>query len=62
MLKRNTEDKHVKNEISDLLSLTDDLRSDVSYMLFVENEDVTNNKAKLSMFHNFDNALAEILA
>lgn len=62
MLKRNTEDKHVKNELSDLLSLTDDLRSDVSYMLFVENEDVTNNKAKLSMFHNFDNALLTILA
>ena len=61
-LKRNTEDKHVKDEISDLLALTDDLRSDVSYELFVENEDVENNKAKLTMFHNFDNALAEALA
>jgi hypothetical protein len=61
-LKKNTEDRHVKDEISDLLALTDDLRSDVSYELFVENEDVENNKAKLSMFHNFDNALAEILA
>ncbi len=62
MLKNNSEDKHVKDEISDLLALTDDLRADVSYELFVENEDVDNNKAKLGMFHNFDNALTEILA
>lgn len=62
MLKKNSEDKHVKDEISDLLTLTDDLRADVSYELFVENEDVENNKAKLGMFHNFDNALTEILA
>jgi len=60
-LKNSADDKHVKEEISDLISLTDDLRSDVSYELFVENEDVESNKAKLGMFHNFDNALAEIL-
>ena len=61
-LKKSADDKHVKDEISDLLALTDDLRSDVSYELFVENEDVENNKAKLGMFHNFDIALTEILA
>ena len=60
-VKKSADDKHVKDEISDLLSLTDDLRSDVSYELFVENEDVESNKAKLAMFHNFDNALSEIL-
>lgn len=60
-VKKSADDRHVKDEISDLLSLTDDLRSDVSYELFVENEDVESNKAKLAMFHNFDNALSEIL-
>ena len=61
-LKGCTDEKHVKDEISDLLALTDDLRADVSYELFVEGENADENKAKLAMFHNFDNALLTILA
>lgn len=61
-LKSSSDEKKVKDEISDLLALTDDLRSDVSYELFVEGERVEDNKAKLTMFHNFDKALFEILA
>ena len=61
-LKRSSADHTVKDEISDLLALTDDLRADVSYELFVEGENVEENKKKLSMFHNFDEALIAALA
>lgn len=60
--KMEMEDKEIKEQLSDLLSLTDDWRSDVCYELFVEKENIENNKAKLRLFHNFDNEMINILS
>ena len=51
----------MKEQLSDLLALTDDLRADVSYELFVEKENIDLNKDKLKLFHNFDNEMIEIM-
>jgi len=55
-------DADMKEELSDLLSLTDDLRADVSYELFVEKENVEANRDKLKLFHNFDNEMLAIVS
>ena len=55
-------DKGIKEQLSELLSLVEDWRSDVSYELFVEKADFEKNKAKLRLFHNFDNEMVNILS
>ncbi len=60
--KSEMKDKEIKEQLSELLSLTDDWRSDVCYELFVEKADVEKNKAKLRLFHNFDNEMVNILS
>lgn len=51
----------MKEQLSDLLAMTDDLRADVSYELFVEKENVQLNRDKLKLFHNFDNEMIAIM-
>ncbi len=51
----------MKEQLSDLLAMTDDLRADVSYELFVEKENVDVNRDKLKLFHNFDNEMIAIM-
>ena len=52
----------LKEQLSDLLAMTDDLRADVSYELFVEKENVELNRDKLKLFHNFDNEMMAIMS
>lgn len=44
-----------KDNLSEVLNFVEQLKSEVSYLLFVEKEDVASNKDKLKQFHNFDN-------
>lgn len=55
--KENLDPDEFKEQLSDLLLLIDDLRSDVSYELFVEENNIECNREKLTMFHSFDNAM-----
>ena len=50
----------VKENISDLLALIDDFRSDTSYELFVERSIVAGNKDKIQLFHNFDQTMMKV--
>ena len=51
-----------KESVNDLLQVVQDLKSDTDYVLFVEKENVENNKLKLQVFHHLDKKLIEILA
>lgn len=51
----------LKNEIDELLSNVSDLRGDVQYLLFVERENIEENKEKLRLFTRFDQQLIKIM-
>lgn len=51
-----------KEGVSDLLQMVQDLKSDTDYFLFVEKENIENNKSKIQVFHNLDKRLMDILA
>lgn len=50
-----------KESVNELLQVVQDLKSDTDYVLFVERENIEDNKAKLQVFHNLDKKLIEIL-
>lgn len=52
--------EELKDELNNILTAVDALRSDLEYMLFVERIDAVNNKEKLIMFNNFNKELIEI--
>lgn len=59
--KENLDADEFKEQLSDLLLMIDDLRSDISYELFVEESNIESNRDKLAMFHSFDNAMLAIV-
>lgn len=53
-------ENEIKENISDLLELIDDFRSDTSYELFVEHSDIAKNRDKIQLFHNFDKTMIKV--
>lgn len=49
-----------KEYFSELLEAIDTLKSDAEYMLFVENNDVKNNKEKIDVFYKWNKRLIKI--
>ena len=49
-----------KEYFSELLEAIDTLKSDTEYMLFVENNDVKNNKEKIDVFYKWNKRLIKI--
>ena len=50
-----------KESVCDFLHMIRDLKLDIDYALFVEKQDIENNKNKLNVFHNLDKKLTAIL-
>lgn len=50
-----------KKNLDETLKNMDVLRSDITYLLFIENEDTKNNKEKLASFNRFEQRLLKIL-
>lgn len=50
-----------KEEISEILGIVDDYKSDTEYLLFAENNDVNVNIEKMNQFHRWDNELIKLL-
>lgn len=53
-------EEELKEEISDLLSMISDFKSDTDYVLFVEKQNIEENKNKLLLFHNFYKKMVSI--
>lgn len=49
-----------KKKTSELLEMISDLKADTDYILFVEKENVEENKKKITVFHNLDKKLCKI--
>ena len=49
-----------KEKTSELLEMISDLKADTDYILFVEKENVEENKKKIGVFHNLDNKLCKM--
>ena len=60
-LEKHDKTMDLKNEIDELLSNVSDLRGDVQYLLFVERENIEENKEKLRLFNRFDQQLIKIM-
>ena len=60
-LEKHDKTMDLKNEIDELLSNVSDLRGDVQYLLFVERENIEENKEKLRLFNHFDQQLIKIM-
>ena len=56
----NIPENKLKEELSDLLTLVQDFKSDTDYMLFVEKNKTGDNTSKINMFHNFDNYMMKV--
>ena len=50
-----------KEQLSELLQMIQDLKSDTDYVFLVENKDLEENRKKIGVFHNLDNVLADSL-
>lgn len=50
-----------KEKTDELLQMIQDIRSDTEYSLFVERNDIEENKKKIKVFHNLDNKLTSII-
>lgn len=50
-----------KGRIDSILGMIQDLKGDTDYALYVEKENVAENKQKIQLFHRFDAKLAEIV-
>lgn len=50
-----------KGRIDSILGMIQDLKGDTDYALYVEKENVAENKQKIQLFHRFDTKLAEIV-
>ncbi len=50
-----------KEEVSAILEIIDDLKSDTEYLLFAENNDINLNKERIGQFHRWDNELIRLL-
>lgn len=51
-----------KERINGVLQMIQDLKSDTDYVLYVEHENIEENKRKIRLFHNFDAKLAKIVS
>ena len=51
-----------KENLNEILESIDDMKSEVGYLLFVENESIDENKEKLNQFHNFDKLMLNVFA
>lgn len=49
-----------KEKTSELLEMISDLKADTDYILFVEKENIEENKKKITVFHNLDKKLCKI--
>lgn len=49
-----------KEKMSELLQMVSDLKSDTDYVLLVEEENTTENKKKINVFHNLDYKLSSM--
>lgn len=56
-LKKNLSEEEYKTELDNVLASINMLKADLDYFLFVEKDNVSENKEKLMTFHGFDNAL-----
>ncbi len=61
IVNRISKDK-LKYQLDIIIKNFNELKQDLDYYLFVENESIEDNKKKLNSFHNFDNRLAKILS
>ena len=50
-----------KEKTDELLRMVQDIRSDTEYSLFVERNDIEENKKKIKVFHNLDYKLTNII-
>lgn len=60
-LKKSLKKEEFKERLDEILKGVNTLKSDLDYYYFVEQDDLSDNKAKIKSFHNFDRKLAEIL-
>ena len=61
-IKRSLSPEEFKEQLDAILKNLNVLKGDLDYFLFVENEEVDNNKTKMKSFHLFDERLAAILS
>ena len=60
-LKKSLNEIEFKNTLDETLKNMDILRSDLIYLLFVENENISTNKTKLESFNRFEQRLMKVL-
>ncbi len=60
-LKKSLKKEEFKEKLDEILKGVNTLKSDLDYYYFVEQDDLSDNKAKLKSFHNFDAKLAKVL-
>lgn len=59
--RKNLPKEEFKEEINSILEKVDALKSDTSYLLFVEKANPETNKEKIKAFHRFDNHLVKVM-
>ena len=57
----NVSEDELKQQLDSIIKKFNELKQDLDFYLFVEKEEIENNKQKLNSFHNFDDRLAKIL-
>ena len=50
-----------KERVNNILQMIQDLKGDTDYVLYVEKQNIAENKKKIQLFHNFDVKLAQIV-
>lgn len=60
--KRLDSEDDYKERINGVLQMIQDLKSDIDYVLYVERDNLEENKRKINLFHNFDTKLAKIVS
>ena len=61
MMKEKLEPEEFKAQLDEILKTSNNLKSDLDYYLFVENEDKESNILKEGIFHQYDKRLIKIL-